>query len=837
MSKLKKPLSIVLAALMLISVFAVVPISASANDDDYDYHDDYEDYYGSDNIICGDYEYKKLKDGTISIEKYNGPEEEEEKIKIPSELDGKKVTAIGDNAFDSKWWIIEVVIPDGVKLIGEQAFSNGNIKKVTFPDSVTRICDEAFYKNESLTSVKLPDGVTSIGTAAFDTCESLESINIPDGVTRIESKTFYRCKSLKSITIPEGVKSIGDEAFGYCDTLKGVTIPRNVESIGNSPFLESESLISINVDSNNTNYCSVDGILYNKDKTELIQYPIGKEDESFTVPESVTSILRYAFSRCDNLQSVKISDGVKSIGEGAFWACDNLYNITIPDRVINIEKEAFEFTAFYNADSNWDKGVVLYIGKHLIVANGGVLSSYSVKEGTITLAEYAFYNCKYILSVELPDSVANISKSAFEASGVTSVNIPNSVTSIGRAAFHECNNLTSITIPDGVTNIDAHAFQNCKSLTSIRIADSVTSIGENAFLCTAFYDDYSNWEDGVLYIDHHLISANYINYDDDTDNYISGEYVIKSGTKTIAYHAFAEHRLTSLTFPDSVENIGEWALDSFYGKHTLSTVTIGKGVKRIGFGAFCNLIDYNQLIYTGDFTDDYTLKDVYYNGSKADWEKIEIGEFNASLANATIHFTDGSSIETSTDESVTQEPSYPIATDPITTEPPVTSPVTTEPVDTTPVSTNPVATEPDATNPVATEPEATTPPAANPTNPPMDKINSLLSKLLSEKDTNPIEVTAKTKTIKAKKLKKKAQKIKALSVEYAEGKVTYKLVKSGISKKIRKLCKINSKGVITIKKWKKAKKGTYKIKVKVTAAGNRHYKAKKITKTVKVKIK
>ena len=108
---------------------------------------------------------------------------------------------------------------------------------------------------------------------------------------------------------------------------------------------------------------------------------------------------------------------------------------------------------------------------------------------------------------------------------------------------------------------------------------------------------------------------------------------------------------------------------------------------------------------------------------------------------------------------------------------------------------------------------------------------------VTSKKANPIKVTVKTKTVKAKKLKKKAQKVKAVTVKNAQGKVTYKLVKSGITKKIRKLVKINSKGVITIKKWKKAKKGTCKIKVKITAKGNTNYKAKTVTKTVKVKLK
>ena len=132
-------------------------------------------------------------------------------------------------------------------------------------------------------------------------------------------------------------------------------------------------------------------------------------------------------------------------------------------------------------------------------------------------------------------------------------------------------------------------------------------------------------------------------------------------------------------------------------------------------------------------------------------------------------------------------------------------------------------TEP-AAPPAVTEPAQPTAPA-----PSTPKVTS--------KKANTIKVTAKTKTVKAKKLKKKAQTVKAITVKNAQGKVSYKLVKSGITKKIQKIVSINSKGVITIKKWKNAKKGTYNIKVSVTAKGNTNYKAKTVTKTVKVKVK
>ena len=189
-------------------------------------------------------------------------------------------------------------------------------------------------------------------------------------------------------------------------------------------------------------------------------------------------------------------------------------------------------------------------------------------------------------------------------------------------------------------------------------------------------------------------------------------------------------------------------------------------------------------------------------------------------------------------ELVTKEPTEPIAEKPTETQPvtekpteyDVTQPITDKPTEqakTQPVTDKPTESKTDKpTESVVTQPatEVATQSATE------------IPKVTSKKKPNPVKVSVKKKTVKAKKLKKKAQKVKAITVKNAQGKVTYKLVKSGITKKIRKHVKINSKGVITIKRWKKAKKGTYIIKVKITAKGNTNYNLKTITKTVKIKI-
>jgi len=241
--------------------------------------------------------------------------------------------------------------------------------------------------------------VTSIGDNAFF-LTSLTSVTIPNSVTSIEQEAFSNCSSLTSVTIPNSVTNIGGGAFWGCTSLTSVTIPDNVTSIGEGAFSNCTGLTAINVDAGNTAYISDNGILYNINKTNLIQYPAGKAETTFSIPRSVTSIEMYAFRSCPSLTGVTIGNGVTSIGRGAFYSCKSLKNVTIPDSVTSI-------------------------------------------------GDSAFYFCNRLTSVTIPNSVSSIGEYAFANSGLTSVIIPNGVTSIGNSAFSGCFSLTSVTFENG----------------------------------------------------------------------------------------------------------------------------------------------------------------------------------------------------------------------------------------------------------------------------------------------------------------------------------------------------------------------------------------------------
>ena len=297
--------------------------------------------------------------------------------------------------------------------------------------------------------------VTSIGNGAFWGCTGLTSITIPNSVTSIGGEAFRGCTGLTSITIPNSVTSIGDWAFWSCTSLTSITIPNSVTSIGRA-FEACTSLTSINVASDNNYYSGNNGVLFNKEKTELIRYPEGKSQTSYTIPNSVTSIGDWAFYGCSGLTSITIPDSVTSIGGLAFQDCTNLTSINVASG------------NNYYSDNN---GVLFNKKKTALIRypEGKSQTSYTIPNSVTSIGNYAFFYC----------------------TGLTSIMIPNSVTSIGYMAFYGCTGLTSIAIPNSVTSIRFSAFEDCTGLTSITIPNSVTSIGDWAFRdCTGLKDVY-----------------------------------------------------------------------------------------------------------------------------------------------------------------------------------------------------------------------------------------------------------------------------------------------------------------------------------------------------------
>ena len=398
---------------------------------------------------------------------------------------------------------------------------------------VTSIGDYAFYECETLESITIPEGVTSIGTNAFKNCKSLKSIELPQGITQIDYNTFLGCASLESVSIPNSVKNIKYLAFCGCNSLETITIPKGVTRIGSSVFDSCENLKKITVDKENKYFTSLDGVLFNKNKTKLLCYPGGKEETSYKIPNGVTKIDPFTFRDLTKLESITIPNSVKYIGSYAFEGCTSLKNITIPKSVKSIGNSAFSSCTS--------------------------LKSIIISDGVTSIGDEVFYSCTSLKNIVIPDSVESIGESAFEdCSNLESIVLPfvgksrdakndydavfgyifgyieveyfedfpdncdavlqyikhsvnldegsteyyyyllknlksvviTDATHISKYAFKNCDSIINITLPKTLKTIEDSAFDNCKSLNNVyylgtKSKKSKISIGKNDCLTNA----------------------------------------------------------------------------------------------------------------------------------------------------------------------------------------------------------------------------------------------------------------------------------------------------------------------------------------------------------------
>jgi len=306
-------------------------------------------------------------------------------------------------------------------------------------EGVTSIGENAFYRISTLVSITIPSSVTSIRRQAFYSCSRLKNVVIPPKVTTIQPNTFYKCSSLTNVTIPSTVTSISSGAFAWCTSLTSIHIPETVTKIDGGAFKYCSNLLSIHVDPQNRYYMSDDdGVLFNKQKTTLVQYPAGRKG-NYSIPEGVTLVEYNAFSGCTDLSYVELPSTMTSVSYGAFADCFSLKEVNIPSTITT-----FDSACFYGCKN---------------------LMSLAIPSQITSIGDSAFYDCKSLTEVTFESDNLTIGRLAFYGSGLMKLIIPTSVVSIDSRAFSSCDSLTTVTYL-GYRDIclDSNVFEYCDML-------------------------------------------------------------------------------------------------------------------------------------------------------------------------------------------------------------------------------------------------------------------------------------------------------------------------------------------------------------------------------------
>ena len=424
-------------------------------------------------------------------------------VSIPDSVraNGKmySVEAIGDRAFNACRQLSSLRMPSGLKRIGQSAFASCTaLHYVSLPAKLQTIDDAAFYGCTSLVSIALPATVSSIGKDAFVQCTMLERITVDEGntvytsvdnvlynkgvtrliaypnakgdaflvpqtVTAIADGAFSHCVSLVSVSLPASLKSIGDAAFYGCKALQTITLPSAIVSVGRFAFAECESLSSVNVpaslitigddaftfctslqsinaESQNPQYASADGVLFDKQLTTIVAYPGGK-GPNYSVPQTVTKIDTHAFYGSAALKSITIHQGVASIEDNPFVFCENLTDI-------NVASDNSMYSSYDGILYNKEQTGIVTVPK----GRDGLLN--------------------------VPSSVSDIATGAFLCNGkLQAVSLPRSVKTIGEWAFLGCYELSTVNLPASLSTVGRGAFSDCVGLQEIVCCGQPVDIG------------------------------------------------------------------------------------------------------------------------------------------------------------------------------------------------------------------------------------------------------------------------------------------------------------------------------------------------------------------------
>ena len=463
---------------------------------------------------------------------------------------------------------------------------------------------------EQILSLVINNGVTYIGNYAFKGCSNMKSVSIADSVTKIGYDGGYSSSN----------------CFDGCNSLTQITIPSKVTFISKTTFHGCPNLTTINVESGNTAYSGVDGILYSRYKNTIYCYPAGKTDTSFTIPDSVNTIAPYAFSRCNNLKEVTIPSSITTIEEDAFCSCKNLNRITFsgsaPD---SIKSYAFwSITAdvyFPISDTSWTSSIMKDYGGDLTWHAGEGTCGTGVQWKIVYVDGYAD------LTISGSGAMNNYTSDTMpwknHLSSIKTLTVSNGVTSVGEYALYSGKSLAKVTLADSVKSIGNNAFYNCSALYNLTLGNGIQTIGDSAFMSTAmssinFPDSLKTVGEYSFYNCTKLQSLNF-----------------GSGMKTIGYTAFAN--CTALKTVDLGSSITTLNQSSFNGCSSLTKIVIPASVTSVGTYAFRNCKNLQYVEFSGNAptinTDAFSgiTCNAYYLSSKSGWTSSKLVNYGGTL--------------------------------------------------------------------------------------------------------------------------------------------------------------------------------------------------------------
>ena len=535
---------------------------------------------------------------------------------LESAVVGKGLTHLEEYMFSHCQLLTSVSLSNNLKSIGNCVFYGcSSLENIDIPASVSQIGSYVFGECGSLKSIKLPTTITKIENGLFDGCDSLESIDIPDGVTEIGDLAFWRCESMKTINIGKNSKltKIGQSAF-YCVPITTIYIPNSVNKIGQNAFAYSK-ITKLDISNNHPYFSVKDGVLYNKDFTEIIY---GFAPKSYLeIPSTITHIPDYAFLGKNSIVYVKIPDSVVSIGREVFSGCPDIKVVELGKNVQSIDYYSFSgvlYKVINHSSLELTFGSSDYgnIAEWLVClqdSKGNVTYNSHYADWTFIEKDeflYEYENDKYILTnylgkndtITLPKDINGEEYELYHFRGGSHVIIPDGFTCIDSAAFCQNEGLKSVTIPKSVTWIESNAFLWAYSLENIYFDGVIEYIGYSVFDGTPLYDDPDNWQDGCLYIMNCLVDV-----DESATN-----VVVRPDITAYSNQAFENcYLLTDLTIGGFIPN------NALGGLTNLETLTLtsdyqGGLIEAFGYSNGAPLTFSKLILKSGcDVRNDYFL--------------------------------------------------------------------------------------------------------------------------------------------------------------------------------------------------------------------------------------